>query len=163
MKHWGEFLPDKGSLVELKAKKLTEQKQRVFEAKLQLKKEECFFKELELDFISSISNEWDDHEINYAMSNASEFKEGLRSFRVKNEMLEALDVFLKKQDLVNGVISFPKNELRQFFKDEKNSNLNRILTSYCLKNKFEFMPHKRVQKEHNGKIEDFIEIKISNI
>ncbi|MGV4460731.1 hypothetical protein ACQ1Q5_04240 [Ornithobacterium rhinotracheale] len=167
MKHWSYYLEDRGGRIQDLSLRLCQKMEKVANLKRlyfqEINETDAMEKELE----TLMGSHWSEEEINKAMAKAyDEWNTVRKTIEIPQAIEEAMEKFLATLEPKDDIVEFMKWSLYEHLSEKTGLQVSRMklyhyLKEYCRKKGYVYMPDGlRIQKDYNGKIMDFIQIRI---
>ncbi|MRI64189.1 hypothetical protein EDM00_09335 [Ornithobacterium rhinotracheale] len=167
MKHWSYYLEDKGGRIQDLSLRLCQKLEKLENLRRLYLQESTERDVLEQELEKLMGEHWSQEEIKKAMAKASaEWNTVRKTVEIPPAIEEAMRDFLATLEPKDNIVEFMKWSLYEHLSEKTGLQVSRMklhhyLKEYCRKKGYVYMPdEKRIQKEHSGKIMDFIQIRI---
>ncbi|MGV4462031.1 hypothetical protein ACQ1PR_00400 [Ornithobacterium rhinotracheale] len=167
MKHWSYYLEDKGGRIQDLSVILCQKMEKVANLKRLYFQEMNERDAMEQELRTLMGSHWSQEEINKAREKAyDEWNTVRKTVEIPQAIEEEMEKFLTNQEPKDNIVEFTKWSLYEHISKNTGLDVSRLklhlyLKEYCRKNGYVYMPDGlRIQKDYNGQIMDFIQIKI---
>uniref|UniRef100_UPI0039A62B9C hypothetical protein n=1 Tax=Ornithobacterium rhinotracheale TaxID=28251 RepID=UPI0039A62B9C len=167
MKHWSYYLEDRGGRIQDLSLRLCQKMEKVANLKRLYFQEMNERDAMEQELRTLMGSHWSQEEINKAREKAyDEWNTVRKTVEIPQAIEEEMEKFLTNQEPKDNIIEFTKWSLYEHISKNTGLEVSRMklhhyLKEYCRKKGYVYMPDGlRIQKDCNGKIMDFIQIRI---
>ncbi|MGV4528740.1 hypothetical protein [Ornithobacterium rhinotracheale] len=167
MKHWSYYLEDKGGRIQDLSVRLCQKLEKIENLRRLYLQESTERDVLEQELENLMREHWDETEIKKAKEKAyDEWNTVRKTVEIPQAIEEAMEKFLATLEPKDDIVEFMKWSLYEHLSEKTGLQVSRMklhhyLKEYCRKKGYVYMPDGlRIQKDYNGKIMDFIQIRI---
>ncbi|MRJ09076.1 hypothetical protein EDL99_09410 [Ornithobacterium rhinotracheale] len=167
MKHWSYYLEDKGGRIQDLSVILCQKMEKVANLKRLYFQEMNERDAMEQELRTLMGSHWSQEEINKAREKAyDEWNTVRKTVEIPQAIEEAMEKFLATLEPKDNIVEFMKWSLYEYISKNTGLEVSRMklhhyLKEYCRKKGYVYMPDGlRIQKDYNGQIMDFIQIRI---
>lgn len=167
MKHWSYYLENKGGRIQDLSLRLCQKLEKIENLRRLCLQESTERDVLEQELEKLMGEHWSQTEIEKAKEKAYiEWNRIRDSIEIPQAIEEAIGNFIADLEAKNNLVEFMKWSLYKYISEKLGMQVSHIklyiyLKEYCRKKGYEYMPDGfRIQKDYNGQIMDFIQIKV---